>query len=190
MLSILEFHFYIFQVGFSGPKCTNQINFLPTFRCAKCEFYSSNDNRCIDCFCMGIPVDSEGTPVQCQSANLPRNHFIFCPFFFRSASLVLNAPIKLIFYPLLVVQRVNFIRQMTIDASIVFVWEYLRIVRELQSNVNLQICPEVWKKWISMKKPWDFHSPTRISQKKSVNCRSILGVESFTTTKYRTLNQM
>jgi len=103
---------------------------------------------------------------------------------------VQNAPIKLIFYPLLVVQRVNFIQQMTIGASIVFVWEYLRIVRELQSNVNLQICLEVWKKWISMRKPCDFHSPTRISRKRSVNCRSILGVENFTSTKYKTSNQI
>ena len=117
-------------------------------------------------------------------------HSIDVQLFSRLAFLVLNAQIKLIFYPLLVVQRVNFIQQMTIGASIVFVWEYLWIVRELQSHVNLQICPEVWKKWISMRKPWDFHSPTRISRKRSVNCRSILGVENFTTTKYKTSNQM
>ena len=72
-LEIFHFLSIFFQVGFSGPKCTNQINFLPTSRCAEGEFYSSNDDRCIDCFCMGIPLDSEGTPVQCQSANLPRS---------------------------------------------------------------------------------------------------------------------
>ena len=82
-MSILEFHFYIYQVDFSGPKFTNQINFLPTFHCAKCEFYLSNNDIFINCFCMGIPLDSEGTPVQCQSVNLPRNYFISCQFFFQ-----------------------------------------------------------------------------------------------------------
>ena len=42
-------------------------------RCPMGEFYSTDEDECISCFCMGIPADNEGTPTQCQSANLPKS---------------------------------------------------------------------------------------------------------------------
>ncbi len=72
----MELNLTCFQSGFTGNLCQTAVSSPAqpaTSRCSEHEFYSSEDDRCISCFCMGIPSDSEGTPTQCQSANLPRS---------------------------------------------------------------------------------------------------------------------
>ena len=56
--------------GFTGTLCTS---ISTSLRCPVGEFYSNDEDECISCFCMGIPADNEGTPTQCQSANLPKS---------------------------------------------------------------------------------------------------------------------
>ena len=48
-----------FQDGYSGPMCSNQIDF--SSKCNGGEFYNEDDDSCISCFCMGIPSDIQGS---------------------------------------------------------------------------------------------------------------------------------
>lgn len=57
--------------GFTGTLCS--VSSSISLRCPVGEFYSNDEDECISCFCMGIPADNEGTPTQCQSANLPKS---------------------------------------------------------------------------------------------------------------------
>ena len=77
------------QEGYFGYDCSTYRPVVPDNRCPNDQFYSSETNQCLDCFCFGIRQGDEAK-TKCQASNLRKSSvsgisiivliFLFCEY--------------------------------------------------------------------------------------------------------------